>query len=187
MNAGECWLALCKLLCVWHQYADMVLGIVGDHQHGAKPQQDSKVDGQEDVADLDWAKEHETEREAVAAGQQLARDNSQALREVRQAMQAESDRPGRQLQQEDESQDDTSLSRIQESEREALAAGQQLAEDNMQALREIRLAMQGESAFPMTVFLQRNCFQPVQNAGQIEHKEPRLQCLLVCCCITCLV
>ena len=68
-------------------------------------------------------------------------------------MQQESDSPGQQLQQEDESQDDTSLSRIQESEREAFAAGQQLAEDNSQALQEVRQAMQGESAVQITVFL----------------------------------
>lgn len=39
------------------------------------------------LGDMDWEREQEVEREALEAGQQLARDNSQALNEVRQAMQ----------------------------------------------------------------------------------------------------
>ena len=120
-------------------------------------------------ADLEGTQE--VERETLAAGQQLARDNSQALRGVRQAMQAESDSPGRQLQLEDESQDGTSLSRIQESEREALAAGQQLAEDNSQALREVRQAMQHESETHDTPLQQEEELQDVAAMGGAKEQE----------------
>ena len=42
---------------------------------------------QEPQGEVDWEMEQGVERRAVAAAQQLAQDNSQALREVRQAMQ----------------------------------------------------------------------------------------------------
>ena len=96
--------------------------------------------------DVDWEREQKVEREALAAGQQLARDNSRALREVRQAMQEASDRHTVAPQEEEgEVDNDTSWSRTQVEEREALAAGQQLATDNGQGLQEVRQAMQGES------------------------------------------
>ena len=52
------------------------------HQH---PSRDSEV--QQMQEQMDWEMEQGVERRAVAAAQQLAQDNSQALQEVRQAMQ----------------------------------------------------------------------------------------------------
>lgn len=90
----------------------------------------------------DWeGEEREVEGKALAAGQQLARDNSLALQEVKQAMQAESDRLKADV--EEDLQDEASWRSIQEVEREALAAGQQLARDNSNALQEVRQTMQG--------------------------------------------
>ena len=111
---------------------------------------DTELDADSEKAtdNVDWAEEQEVEREALAAGQQLARDNSQALREVRQAMLPEAERHNVAPEEaEGQMQDETSWGRTQEVEREALAAGQQLARDNNQALQEVRQAMQGKSSF----------------------------------------
>ena len=97
----------------------------------------------ETVSDgMDWEQEQEVEQQAMAAAQQLARDNSLALREVRQAMQAESESREASLQEEEAVQGDSSLNKIEEVEREALTAGMQLARENSVKLREIRQAMQ---------------------------------------------
>lgn len=45
------------------------------------------AESQEPLAGIDWGEEQEAEKEALAAGQQLARENSLALQEVKQAMQ----------------------------------------------------------------------------------------------------
>ena len=97
----------------------------------------------ETVSDgMDWEQEQEVERQAMAAAQQLARDNSLALREVRQAMQAESETPEASVQEEEAVQGEFNLNKIEEVEREALTAGMQLARENSEKLRGIRQAVQ---------------------------------------------
>lgn len=110
--------------------------------------------------DVDWTREQDVERAALAAGQQLAKDNSQALREVKQAMQDAPNRHDAQPQEEQELQDETNWSNIQQVERDALAAGRQLARDSSQALREVRQAVQEGNSFPLSVLLSPNRLAP---------------------------
>ena len=91
---------------------------------------------------VDWKQEQEVERQAMAAAQQLARDNSLALREVRQAMQVESETREASVQEEEAVQGESNLNGMEEVEREALTAGMQLARENSVKLRGIRQAMQ---------------------------------------------
>lgn len=144
-------------------------------QTGLQPQQQpvSHNDAESAISAVHEEAGQEVQRETLAAGQQLARDHSLALRDVRQAMQAESDR--RNAQAEEEAQGEASWRSIQEVEREALAAGQQLAQDNSQALQEVRQSMQG-SALPMCA-----TWCQVQIAGLTCYIPAKVPMYLFCC------
>lgn len=134
-----------------------------EQQTGPEDQQKAQLSTENEggESETDWKGIQEVEMEAMAAGQQLARDNSSALREVRRAMQNETDKQDARdklntqsqqdatekvnaetQQQVQELQVESSLWSIQEVELEALAAGQQLAVDNSQALREVKQQLQ---------------------------------------------
>lgn len=102
------------------------------------------------VDEFNWAQEREVEREALSAGQQLARENSSALRDVRQAMQGRSDRHDAQLQLEEELQHGAGRSRSDEEDGVTFGAGQHLAQDSQHTLQDSIPAAQGKSAYSMS-------------------------------------